>query len=112
MDNFKECPHNPILTIDTRDGNKPEWVEIDEHELHIMFEGLYDYVEDGEIDNLDWSRLNFEIYDEEWYREKFPGFPDEWYSILVNSTKEENKVVDYRQHPLKIDRKEVVLKFD
>lgn len=106
----EEQPH---YIIDTRDGQKPEWVEMTEHELHRLFEGVYNYCEDGEIDNLDWSKLNFDVFDEDWYRDKYgEGFPDEWYALMANSTKEENKIQDYREHPLKIERKEVIIKFD
>lgn len=103
----------PTFIIDTRNGQKPEWCELTEHDLHKMFEGVYNYCEDSEIDNLEWDRLNFDVYDEDWYRDKYgEGFPDEWYKLMANSTKEENKVIDYRQHPLKIEQKEVVIKFD
>ena len=48
---------------------------------------------------------------EDKYLEKFgEGFPDSWYKIMADSTKD--TVEDYRQHPLTIERKEIVLKFD
>jgi hypothetical protein len=100
----------PTFIIDTRDGKKPDWSDMPEHELHQMFEGVYNYCEDGEIDNLEWDRLNFNVFDEDWYRDKYgEGFPDEYYKLMADSTKEENKIQDYRQHPLKIERKEIVV---
>ncbi len=103
----------PTFIIDTRTGEKPEWRDMPEHELHKMFEGIYNYCEDAEIDNIEWDKLNFDPFDEDYYREKYgEGFPDEWYVLMANSTKEENKIQDYREHPLKIERKEIILKFD
>lgn len=101
----------PHFIIDTRTGEKPDWHDIDEHELHKMFEGLYNYCD--EIDNVEWDRLNFKVYDAQYYKEKYgDGFPDEWYELMAKSTEEENKVVDYRQHSLKIEKKDVTIKFE
>ena len=73
--------------INTRNGEKPEWSEISDVELHKMFEGLYNYVENEEIDNVQWDRLNFEVYDADYYRDIYgEGFPDEWYELMAKST--------------------------
>ncbi len=78
-----------------------------------MFSGLINYLDEKEIDNIDWSRFNFGLYDENYYREKFgDGFPDEWYRLMAKATEEDNKVQDYRQHSLSIEKKETTLIFD
>lgn len=109
MDNFAEEPHNPKMTIE----DEGKWVELAETELETMFSGLINYLNDSEIDNLDWSRLNFGVYDEDYYRDKFgEGFPDEWYKIMAQSTIEDNKIQDYRMPALSIDQKPTTISFD
>lgn len=110
MESYDTEPHAPNWKVDTRTGDKPDWVDIEDNELHKIFEGAYHYCEDGEIDNLDWDRMNFEVYGEDYYRDKFgEGFPDEYYKLMADSTKPENKIQDYRSHPLKIEKKEVIV---
>jgi hypothetical protein len=107
----EEPEFKPVWKIDTRTGEAPEWDDISNEALMKMFKGIIEYCNDGEIDNLDWSRLNFDYYDEDYYRDKFgEGFPDEYYKIMADSTRE--PVQDYRQHPLIIEKKEVIVKFD
>lgn len=104
----EEPEFKPVWKIDTRTGDKPEWEDLSEDALNIMFKGVIEYCNDGEVDNLDWSRLNFDYYDEDYYRDKFgEGFPDSWYKIMADSTKD--SVQDYRTHPLTIERKEIVV---
>lgn len=103
----------PHFIIDTRTGEKPEWTPLEEHELHKMFEGVYNYVEDQDIDNVQWERLNFKLYDADYYRDKYGDkFPEEWYELMAKSTEEDNKIEDYRQHSLKIEKKEVTINFE
>lgn len=110
MENQETPKEQESTFIITHDGG---WTDIGEKELHKIFEGVYNYCEDSEIDNLQWDKLNFNVFDEDWYRDKYgEGFPDEWYALMAESTKEDNKVVDYRQHSLKIEEKEIILKFD
>jgi len=107
---MEETPiaHNPIYKIDTHDGKLPEFKEIDDEQLKQMFAGLFEYNKDAELDNLDWSKVNFNVFDENYYREKFgESFPDYVYKILADSTKEENKVLDFRQPPLIIEHNDI-----
>ena len=109
MNNFAEEPHNPIITIE----DPGKWVEMDKPELETMFAGLIDYVGDKEIDNIDWSRLSFGVYDEQYYRDKFgEGFDDSWYKLMAKATEHDNKVQDYRMPALAIEKKETTIKFD
>ena len=95
------------------DNNKGLWVEHDESNFAKMFEGLLDYCADEEeFDNLDWNTVNYKVYGPDYYEEKFPGFPDEVYDILAKSTEEENKIIDNRTPPLKIQHGEFELSFD
>lgn len=99
----------PHFIIDTQTGEKPAWRDIDEHDFHKMFEGVYNYCD--EIDNVEWDRLNFEVYGPDYYKEKYGDkFPEEWYELMAKSTEE--KIIDYREHSLKIEKKEVTLKFE
>lgn len=109
MNNFAEEPHNPILTIE----DPGKWVELSDTELETMFSGLLNYMDENEIDNIDWSKLNFGLYDEQYYREKHgDGFPDEWYKLMAKATEEDNKIEDYRMPSLTIDKKETTITFD
>jgi len=95
------------------DNNKGLWVEHDESNFAKMFEGLLDYCADEEeFDNLDWNTVNYQVYGADYYEEKFPGFSEEVYEILAKSTEEENKVIDNRTPPLKIQHGEFELSFD
>jgi len=95
------------------DNNKGLWVEHNESNFAKMFEGLLDYCADEEeFDNLDWNTVNYKVYGPDYYEEKFPGFPDEVYDILAKSTEEENKIIDNRTPPLKIQHGEFELSFD
>lgn len=109
MNNFAEEPHNPIITIE----DQGKWVEMSSPELETMFAGLTNYLDDKEIDNIDWSRLSFGVYDEQYYRDKFGDkFDDSWYKLMAKATEIDNKVQDYRVHPLVIEKKETTLTFD
>ena len=102
-----------IKTIDELDDDyKGKWIEMSNEELQNQMSGLMDFFDGTEYDNIDWSTLNFKIYDEEYYQEKYPGFDDKIYKILADSTKPENKVKDERTAPLQIKHEEVTLKFD
>jgi len=95
------------------DNNKGLWVEHNESNFAKMFEGLLDYCADEEeFDNLDWNTVNYKVYGPDYYEEKFPGFPDEVYDILAKSTEEENKIIDNRTPPLKIQHGEFELSFE
>ena len=109
MNNFAEEPHNPIMTIE----DQGKWVEMSSPELETMFAGLTNYLEEKEIANIDWSRLNFGVYDENYYRDKFgDGFDDSWYKLMAKATEHDNKVQDHRMASLSIDKKETIIKFD
>lgn len=95
------------------ENNKGVWVEHDENNFDKMFDGLLDYCADEEeYDNLDWNTVNYKVYGPDYYEEKFPGFPDEVYDILAKSTEEENKIIDNRTPPLKIQHGEFELSFE
>ena len=97
---------------DLNDKNKGEWIEHDESNFNKMFDGLLDYCADEDCyDNLDWNSVNYEVYGPDYYQERFPGFADEVYEILAKSTEEENKFVDHRIPPLKIENKETIISF-
>ena len=103
-----------IPTLEELDeNNKGVWVEHDESNFAKMFEGLLDYCADEEeFDNLDWNTVNYKLYGADYYEEKFPGFSEEVYEILAKSTEEENKIIDNRTPPLKIQHGEFELSFD
>lgn len=105
---------NNIPSIDELDdNNKGLWVDHDDSNFAKMFEGLLDYCADEEeFDNLDWNTVNYKVYGADYYEEKFPGFSEEVYEILAKSTEEENKVIDNRTPPLKIQHGEFELSFD
>lgn len=95
------------------DNNKGLWVDHDDSNFAKMFEGLLDYCADEEeFDNLDWNTVNYKLYGADYYEEKFPGFSEEVYEILAKSTEEENKIIDNRTPPLKIQHGEFELSFD
>lgn len=95
------------------DNNKGLWVDHDDSNFAKMFEGLLDYCADEEeFDNLDWNTVNYKIYGADYYEEKFPGFSEEVYEILAKSTEEENKIIDNRTPPLKIQHGEFELSFE
>jgi len=123
QEEFKNIIHNTKNLIkrdtenipsadDQNENNKGEWIEHDESNFNKMFDGLLDYCADEECyDNLDWNSVNYEVYGPDYYQENFPGFSDEVYEILAKSTKEENKFVDNRIPPLKIENKETIISF-
>ncbi len=95
------------------DNNKGLWVDHDDSNFAKMFEGLLDYCADEEeYTNLNWNTVNYKIYGPDYYEEKFPGFSEEVYEILAKSTEEENKIIDNRTPPLKIQHGEFELSFD
>ena len=57
---------------------------------------------EGEIDNVDWSALNYQPYGADYYAEKFEGFAPEIYEILAESSKAENALIDNRIPHLKM----------
>ena len=71
-----------------------------------------DYMYEKESGNVDWGALNFKTYGADNYEEKLPGFNEDLYKILAYSTKDENKVIDTRPPPLKINHEVSDLKFD
>lgn len=106
----EDPPVNPIWKPDY--DREPKWKELNEDDIEMFYERVKGYLnENEEVDNIDWSRLNFDIVDADYYREKLPGFPDEFYELLAKSTNEENKIQDYRQLPLDIKREETTLHF-
>jgi alpha-L-fucosidase len=95
------------------DNNKGKWIEHAPEDFAKMFDGLLDYTADEDFyDNLDWNTVNYKVYDADYYEEKFPGFDPAVYEILAKSTEEENKLVDHRIPPLKVQRGEFTINFD
>lgn len=107
-------PQEDFKPIWKADYDNSKWKDMDEEDIEMFYERVKGFLdENGEVDNVDWERLNFDIVDAEFYRKHIgEGFPDEFYELLAKSTNEENKIQDYRQLPLDINREEVVLKFD
>lgn len=107
----EDPPINPIWKPDY--DREPKWKELADEDLELFVERVKGYVqEDGEIDNVDWDRLNFDIVDAEFYEKHIgSGFPREFYELLAKSTNEENKIQDYRQPALDITQGDVVLTF-
>lgn len=110
-DASEDPPVNPIWTKDY--DREPKWRDLDENDIDMFYDRVKDFLnENEEVDNVDWSRMNFDIIDSDFYREKIgEGFPDEFYELLAKSTNEENKIQDYRQPSLDIKREEGVLTF-
>lgn len=88
------------------DDDKGQWINHTAIELHDQFKSLMKYTGDEEIDNVDWNALNYQPYGEDYYRERFPGFEEEIYTILAESSKAENLLIDERVPPLKITQVE------
>jgi hypothetical protein len=103
----------PKWTIDTYNGELPKWREVDIEEIKEMFSDVADYTKDGELINIDMSRLNFGLYDEAYFREKYGDkFPDEFYKIMADACNKDNKIQDFRTLPLDIKNEDVILKFE
>ena len=83
--------------------SKGQWIQYTSEELHEQFKSLMRYTEDGgeEINNVDWSKLNYETYGADYYSEKFEGFDPKIYQILADSSKSENAILDKRIPSLK-----------
>lgn len=109
-DDNEDPPVNPIWKKDY--DHEPKWKELNDDDIEMFYDRVKDYLkEDCEIDNLDWSRLNFDIVDADFYEERIgTGFPREFYQLLADSTNAENKIQDYRQLPLNKVEGEVLLK--
>ncbi len=106
-----EPPINPIWKPDY--NREPKWKDLNDDDIEMFYQQVKGYLdENGEVNNVDWSRLNFDIVDADFYKERMPGFCDEFYELLAKSTNEENKIQDYRMPSLDIKNEEVVLKFD
>ena len=107
-----EPPINPIWKPDY--NREPKWKDLNENDIEMFYQQVKGYLdENGEVNNVDWDRLNFDIVDAEFYEKHIgQGFPREFYELLAKSTNEENKIQDYRMPSLDIKNEEVVLKFD
>jgi len=123
QEEFKNTIHNTKNLIkrdteyipsadDLNEMNKGDWIVHDQSNFNKMFDGLLDYCADEECyDNLDWNSVNYEVYGPDYYQERFPGFADEVFEILAKSMEEDNKFVDNRIPPLKIENKETIISF-
>ena len=110
-DDSEDPPINPIWKPDY--NREPKWKDLNENDIEMFYQQVKGYLdENGEVNNVDWDRLNFDIVDADFYKERMPGFCDEFYELLAKSTNEENKIQDYRMPSLDIKNEEVVLKFD
>ena len=110
---IKREPTNRPSIDELDENNKGLWVDHDDSNFAKMVEGLLDYcAEEEEFDNLDWNTVNYKLYGADYYEEKFPGLSEEVYEILAKSTEEENKIIDNRTPPLKIQHGEFELSFD
>lgn len=111
-DDSEDPPVNPIWKPDY--DREPHWKDLDEDDIELFYERVKGFIsENEEIDNIDWSRMNFDVVDADFYKQRIgEGFPEEFYELLSKSTNEENKIQDYRQLSLDIKNEEIVLKFD
>ena len=91
---------------------KGQWIVLSDDEFHNQMSGLMGYMYDKEIDNVDWDAPNFKTYASDYYEENFRGCGPSVYQILVESTKDESKVINTRPRPLKITHEDSTLKFD
>ena len=69
--------------------NVSAWVTHDETDIMEMFSCLNAFKEG--TDQVEWEKVDYEIYGEDWYREKYPNFPPEWYALLVQASREKFK---------------------
>ena len=100
---IEELPQKGIDLGPNIHADLGHWVRMQDEDVVEMYESMFKWAEDEELDNLDHSRLCYDIHDAEWYAEKFPGFIDSFYPLLAECAKEENKVQDFRPPPLRID---------
>ena len=109
-DDSEDPPINPIWKPDY--NREPKWKDLNENDIEMFYQQVKGYLdENGEVNNVDWDRLNFDIVDADFYKERMPGFCDEFYELLAKSTNEENKIQDYRMPSLDIKNEEVILTF-
>ena len=111
-DTSEDPPVNPIWKPDY--NREPKWLPITDEGLEEFYARVKDYLnESGEVDNVDWNRLNFDIFTAEDIKKKIgEGFPEEFYELMAKASLEENKIQDFRQMPLTVEHKEVILKMD
>lgn len=91
------------------DNEKGEWKELTEDQLCEMMNSVIDFC--NTECNINWDQFNYQIYGPDWYRDKFgEGFPDDWYELMAKAS--EDNFVDYREHNLKIEKKDVTINFE
>ena len=110
-DDSDDPPVNPIWKPDY--NREPHWKDLNEDDIELFYERVKGFIsENEEVDNIDWSRMNFDVVDADFYREHIKGeFPEEFYALLAETTNKENKVQDFRMMSLDIKREETVLSF-
>ena len=111
-DQEEEPPINPQWKKDY--DREPRWLPLTDEGLEEFYDRVKEYLnESGEVDNVDWERLNFDVYTPEMVREQIgEGFPDEFYELMAKASLDDNKIQDFRQLPLNKIEGEVVLKMD
>jgi hypothetical protein len=106
----EDPPINPIWKADY--DREPKWLPLTDENLEEFYSRVKEYLnESGEVDNVDWERLNFDLYTPEMVREQIgEGFPDEFYELMAKASLDDNKIQDFRQLPLDKVQGDVVLK--
>ncbi len=106
----EDPPINPQWTKDY--NREPKWIPLTDEGLEEFYDRVKEYLnESGEVDNVDWDRLNFDVYTPEMVREQIgEGFPEEFYDLMAKASLDDNKIQDFRQLPLDVKHGEVTLK--
>lgn len=96
-----------LVEVETKIVEETEWREHNEKEFQYLSNLLTNKVK---RDDIDWSKLDFNIYNKEFYKKKHPKFSDEVCEILADCSKK--KAHDERCLPLKIEKGNFKVSFD
>lgn len=96
-----------LVEVETKIVEESEWKEHNDKEFEYLSNLLTNKVK---RDDIDWSKLDFNIYNKEFYKKKHPKFSDEVCEILADCSKK--KAHDGRLLPLKIEKGNFKVSFD
>jgi len=80
-----------------------EWVSHSDNEMEQLAKLLTNKV----TDNIEWEKLDYNLYSKHHYKKQHPKFSDEVCEILANCSNV--KTHDERNVPLKIEQKETII---